>query len=90
MEENNNLSKQYNDLLVEKINVDHKEDDITQNLQQQIHFLTKEKESSTKLWQNAVKTIDSLEQDLRIYQSGVDGFVPKKDVSKVKMIDFLI
>ncbi|CAH0559965.1 unnamed protein product [Brassicogethes aeneus] len=82
--ENRALNKQCNDILSEKINFVHKENDIVESLRQQINVLTNEKDYSTQLWQNAMKTIDSLEEDLKYYQSGLEGFVPKNEISKIK------
>lgn len=59
-------------------------DEIIECLKQQIKTLLKEKEHISQLWQNATKSIEILEGELRIFQSGTENFIPKTDLLKVK------
>lgn len=58
-------------------------EEIIECLKQQIQSLLQEKDHVSKLWQNANKSAELLEQELRVFQSGSENFVPKKDVLKV-------
>lgn len=58
--------------------------EIVDNLREQLDSSLKEKECTLKLWQNAVETIDSLEEQLQVFQAGAESFVPKKEYFKVE------
>ncbi|KAJ8927182.1 hypothetical protein NQ314_020458 [Rhamnusium bicolor] len=87
LEENKRLSKELNDLLESKEKTDvfytHDQSDLIENLKGQINALISEKEYSTKLWQNSIKTIDLLEDELKVFQAGTQEFIPKKDFVEV-------
>ncbi|KAJ8952045.1 hypothetical protein NQ318_010955, partial [Aromia moschata] len=86
LEENKRLSKDLNDLLEfqDKRVSTHEQDDLVENLKQQINALISEKDSTTKLWQNSIRTIDFLEDELKIFQAGTKGFIPRKDFIRIK------
>lgn len=89
LEENKRLNKDLKESYSAKENevlLLHDHADITKNLKQQIQKLLEEKECTTKLWQNSLRTIDFLEGELKILQAGTQGFVPKKEVVKVSSI----
>lgn len=86
--ENNKLSQNFQDVLTSKqsdtFDVDN--EGIVSNLRQQINTLITEKEYVTKLWQEGIKTIDRLEDELKIFQAGTESFIPKKEFQKVMKI----
>lgn len=61
-------------------------DGVIECLKQQIRHLLKEKEHISHLWQNATKSVEILEGELSIFQSGNENFVPKNDLLKVKRV----
>ncbi|XP_018565268.1 uncharacterized protein PFB0765w-like [Anoplophora glabripennis] len=87
LDENKRLNqelKQSFSLKENEISLYHDHTDLTTNLKQQVQKLLDEKECTTKLWQNSLRTIDFLEGELKVFQAGTQGFVPKKDVVKLK------
>ncbi|ENN76666.1 hypothetical protein YQE_06845, partial [Dendroctonus ponderosae] len=84
--ENQDLSRQCENVIrSSKCHLQENEDhDLTENLKQQINTLNTEKECVTKLWQEAVKAIDALEDELKIFQAGHENFVSKKELQKLK------
>lgn len=85
MNENQELSKQL--ALIQAQNPqqnDIENDSLITNLKQQITILLSEKDCISKLWQEGVKTMDHLEDELKVYRSGYDSFVPKKDFLQAK------
>lgn len=85
MNENQELSKQL--ISAQNHQQNHIENDsLIANLKQQVNILLSEKDCISKLWQEGVKTIDHLEDELKVYQSGFESFVPKKDYLKAKTL----
>ncbi|KAJ8984432.1 hypothetical protein NQ317_012495 [Molorchus minor] len=87
LEENQRLSIELNAVLECKERIEScavQEKEVVENLKKQISALISEKESTTKLWKNSVRTIDFLEDELKVFQAGTQGFIPKKDFAKVK------
>lgn len=60
--------------------------DLTENLKQQLNTLNAEKECITKLWQEAVKAVYALEDELKIFQAGHENLVPKRELQKVRKV----
>lgn len=46
--------------------------------------MAKEKESCVQLWQTALKTVDYLEEELRLYEGRTHGYVAKTEIKKLK------
>lgn len=61
------------------------ENDLIENLKKQLSSLAKEKESVVQLWQTALKTVDYLEDELRLYEGRTHGYVPKTEIKKIKI-----
>lgn len=55
-----------------------------ENLKKQLATLAKEKESVVQLWQTSLKTIDYLEEELRLYEGRTHGYVPRSEIKKLK------
>lgn len=84
--ENQELSKELSKLRLSNVAKSPPEnDEIVDCLKQQVKNLLSEKEHLSNLWQNANKTVEILEGELRIFQSGSENLVPKKDLLKVNM-----
>lgn len=60
------------------------ENDLIDNLNKQLAALAVEKESVVQLWQTALKTVDYLEQELRLYEGRTHGYVPINEIKKLK------
>lgn len=61
------------------------ENDLIENLKKQLSSLAKEKESVVQLWQTALKTVDYLEDELRLYEGRTHGYVPKHEIKKIQI-----
>ncbi|XP_066247069.1 sodium channel and clathrin linker 1-like [Euwallacea similis] len=59
-------------------------DQLILNLKEQIHTLSAEKDYISKLWQEGIKAIDHLEDELKVFQAGYKEFVSKKEYLKLK------
>ncbi|KAL3267128.1 hypothetical protein HHI36_011268 [Cryptolaemus montrouzieri] len=55
-----------------------------ENLKKQLSLIVSEKDYTMQLWQNAVATIDHLEDELRIFQENKNDYVSKAEVLKLK------
>ncbi|KAK9877668.1 hypothetical protein WA026_019339 [Henosepilachna vigintioctopunctata] len=88
VDENDKLSKHITYL----INKNNQDKDIpsqnepikVENLKKQLNLIATEKDYTVQLWQNALKTIDHLEGELRIYQSNRKDYISKEEVMKMK------
>lgn len=61
----------------------YQENDLIENLKKQLSVLAKEKESVVQLWQTALKTVDYLEDELKLYEGRTHGYVPRSELKKV-------
>nr|XP_023016021.1 hyaluronan-mediated motility receptor-like [Leptinotarsa decemlineata] len=84
LNENNRLSKQIKELTHIGNQDSSLQSELVKNLQQQIVTLSNEKEEITKLWQHSRKSLEILENELKIFQTGSQDFVPKSEYIKVK------
>lgn len=67
----------------DKIEHTYSENDLIDNLKKQLASLAKEKESVVQLWQTTLKTVDYLEEELRLYEGRTHGYVPKTEIKKL-------
>ncbi|XP_050299162.1 sodium channel and clathrin linker 1-like isoform X2 [Anthonomus grandis grandis] len=87
--ENKELSKTIFNILdanQQKANIIEHNHEVTDNLKTQIQILITEKDYVSKLWQNAIKTIHKLEDNIKLFEAGYENFVPKKDHLKLKQV----
>ncbi|XP_066150235.1 sodium channel and clathrin linker 1-like isoform X2 [Euwallacea fornicatus] len=85
--ENNKLSENLEKALTTSQSCqvqDVENDQLILNLKEQIHTLTVEKDHVSKLWQEGIKAIDHLEDELKVFQAGHKEFVSKKEYLKLK------
>lgn len=46
--------------------------------------MAKEKEAVVQLWQTALKTVDYLEEELKLFEGRTHGYVPRSEIKKLK------
>lgn len=87
--ENKELTSRLKEALkiTEKEEIGHiySESDLIDNLKKQLSSLAKEKESVVQLWQTTLKTVDYLEEELRLYEGRTHGYAPKSEIKKLKI-----
>lgn len=71
----------------EEIEHEHSENDLIENLKNQLNILTQEKESVAQLWQTALQTVDYLEEELKLYEGRVHGYISKSELKKVLQLN---
>ncbi|XP_076250913.1 uncharacterized protein LOC143190493 [Rhynchophorus ferrugineus] len=86
LEENKALSLRISELLKSKCNsenvVEANEQSIN-NLKEQIAELLTEKKTVMRLWQNSVKTVEKLEDQLQLFHAETERFIPKPELDKI-------
>ncbi|XP_066999406.2 sodium channel and clathrin linker 1 isoform X2 [Anabrus simplex] len=89
--ENKSLAQQLKESLNAKYNREsigspghRKESDLVANLQRQLSLTMQEKESAVEMWQLALSEVDSLEEELKMYQDNRHVELAHKQLDEVK------
>ncbi|KAK4886245.1 hypothetical protein RN001_002516 [Aquatica leii] len=61
------------------------QNNLADNLKKQLLLTLQEKDTVVELWQNSLKNIDHLEEELIVFSDKSNGFISKKQVQQIKI-----